>query len=308
MHTYIPVLHSVSYGAAWPGQAFLTVPEFLKKATELGYPAVALAAKAPHVAPSAYSREARRELRARLLDGGLQLAAMMGYTDFTCGMHRPGIPSAEMNAEYVARLCELSVDLGTRHLRIFTGYRFAEHAYDLQYGEVVRGLQLAGEYARQAGIILVLQNHHDIAAHYREFAWLLRELGHPHIKAAFDCWALWLHGARGEEIRRAVQELAPWMEFTTVADYKAMPQYSYRPDRVNYQPETSVVRATQPGEGELDYRAFFQGLRETGYRGPVAYEMCAPLEGGGSLENLDRTARAFLRFLRAHEEASGGLA
>jgi sugar phosphate isomerase/epimerase len=170
---------------------------------------------------------------------------------------------------------------------------------------VVRGLQLAGEYARQTGITLVLQNHHDIAAHYREFAWLLRELGHPHIKAAFDCWALWLHGARGDELRLAVHQLAPWMEFTTVADYKTMPQYSYRPDRVNYQQEISVVRATQPGEGELDYSGFFRGLHETGYRGPVAYEMCAPLEGGGSIENLDRTALAFLRFLRTHEEASG---
>lgn len=301
MNIYTPVLHSVSYAGAWPGQAFLPVPEFLRKAVSLGYPAVALVAKSPHVAPAIYSREGRRELKERIADSGLHLAAMMGYTDFTCGLRRPGIPSAELNAGYVATLCELCADLGTKHLRIFTGYRLAEHSYDHQYGEVVRGLQLAGEYARQAGITLVLQNHHDIAAHYREFAWLLRELNHPHIKAAFDCWAIWLHGARGDALRAAVHELAPWMEFTTVADYRVMRQFTYIPDHVDYREEVPVVRATQPGEGDLDYDSFFQGLRETGYRGPVAYEMCAPLEGGGSIENLDRTARAFLGFLHRQE-------
>lgn len=38
-------------------------------------------------------------------------------------------------------------------------------------------------------------------------------------------------------------------------------------------------------------------LRDGGYRGPVAYEMCSPLRGGGSIENLDRCARLFLQFL-----------
>ena len=39
---FTPVLHSVSYSAAWPGQAFLPIPEFLAKARELGFGAVAL--------------------------------------------------------------------------------------------------------------------------------------------------------------------------------------------------------------------------------------------------------------------------
>ncbi len=35
------------------------------------------------------------------------------------------------------------------------------------------------------------------------------------------------------------------------------------------------------------------GLREGGFQGCVAYEMCSPLRGGGE-ENLDRTARLSL--------------
>ena len=52
------------------------------------------------------------------------------------------------------------------------------------------------------------------------------------------------------------------------------------------------------GRGAIDYEAFFKGLQAAGYNGHVAYEMCGVLEGGGSLENLDRTARAFLDFLK----------
>ena len=58
------------------------------------------------------------------------------------------------------------------------------------------------------------------------------------------------------------------------------------------------MRAVPFGEGFIDYPAFFRGLREGGYEGFVAYEMCEVLEGGGSLENLDRTARHFLARFR----------
>lgn len=301
MDMYTPVLHSVSYAAAWPGQAFLSVPQFLDKAVQLGYESIALVAKAPHVSPDAFSKENRASLKRQIRDAGLQLAAMMGYTDFTCGLRRPGIPSAEMNASYVATLCELCADLDCKFLRVFTGYRLDGLSYDLQYAEVIRGLRISAQYAKDCGVTLLLQNHHDIAAHYKEFAWFLRELDHPHIKAAFDCWAVWLQGARGEELRGAVREIAPWLAFTTVADYKVMPQYTYRPDHVNYAAcQPPLVRAVSPGSGELDYDSFFQGLQDIGYCGPVAYEMCAPLEGGGAESNLDTTARAFRDFMSKH--------
>ena len=51
---------------------------FLRKAVELEFASVALVAKRPHVSPLDYNREARRELRAKLADHGLELAAMMG--------------------------------------------------------------------------------------------------------------------------------------------------------------------------------------------------------------------------------------
>lgn len=296
--TYIPVLHSVSYAGAWPGHSLLDVDSFLRKAVELGFRSVALVAKRPHVSPFDYDGAARRELRDRIRSLGLELAALMGYTDFTAGIERPGIPSAEMNAGYVEVLAQLAADLETPRLRIFTGYERDGAGYDSQYVELVKGLRLASKAAAKYGVTLLVQNHHDIAVHHDQMAWLLSEVGEPNCKAAFDAWAPFLQGLSGQAMIDAVKTMGPWIAWTTVADYVIHPRFRYDAQHVNYLRQDSVlVRAVPPGTGRVDYAAFFQGLRAAGYTGHVAYEMCAVLEGGGSIENLDRTARRFLEFL-----------
>ena len=51
------------------------------------------------------------------------------------------------------------------------------------------------------------------------------------------------------------------------------------------------------GTGFIDYPAFFRGLREGGFDGLAVYEMCSPLRGGGSLENLDACAGKYLEWM-----------
>ncbi|HWR50038.1 MAG TPA: sugar phosphate isomerase/epimerase [Bryobacteraceae bacterium] len=303
---YVPVLHSVSYAGAWPGQAVLSVEEFLDRACGLGFRAVALVAKRPHVSPLDYNGDARRRLRDRMAGSGLELSALMGYSDFTAGIDRPGIPSAEMNAAYIGELARLAADLGTTKVRIFTGYERDGVAYDTQYAEVVKGLRMAAQRAAEFGVTLLVQNHHDIACHHRQLAWLLDEAGEPNLKAAFDAWAPWLQGITGEALEDAVVEMGARIAFTTVADYQVQPRFRYDPQVVNFERrDTALLRAVAPGEGEVDYDAFFRGLEKAGYSGAVAYEMCAPLRGGGSLENLDRTAQAFLTVLETHNAHAG---
>jgi len=308
MSRFIPVLHSVSYAGAWPGQACLDVDQFLSKAVQLGYGSIALVAKRPHVSPLDYDDAARRALRARIEQLGLELAAMMGYSDFTAGLDHPGIPSAEMNAAYIGVLAKLTAGLGGTRLRIFTGYQRAGVSYDAQYNEIVKGLRMAGNEAARHGVTLAVQNHHDIACHHDQLAWLMEEVGHPNVRLAFDAWAPHLQGVRGQALVQAVEKVGRFIELTTVADYEVQPQFRYNPDVVNYVAEPApLLRAVAPGAGEIDYASFFEGLRNAGYRGPVAYEMCAPLKGGGSVENLDRTARAFLDFLERMDAGAEAL-
>ena len=111
----------------------------------------------------------------------------------------------------------------------------------------------------------------------------------------FDPWAPALHG---DDLRACARRLAPRMVQTTLADYVRLPRFAYIPGLVNYRRLDDMVRAVPLGEGFLDLDGFFAGLREGGFAGYVAYEMCSPLRGGGSEENLDRAARKSLEKIR----------
>jgi sugar phosphate isomerase/epimerase len=86
---------------------------------------------------------------------------------------------------------------------------------------------------------------------------------------------------------------------TTLADYIRLERFRYRTDLVNYERlDPPAVRAVPLGEGFIDFDAFFAGLKEGGFRGYVAYEMCSPLRGGGREANLDAAAATSLREIR----------
>jgi sugar phosphate isomerase/epimerase len=50
--------------------------------------------------------------------------------------------------------------------------------------------------------------------------------------------------------------------------------------------------------GIIDYKTFINSLKEIGYQGYIAYEMCEVLDGGGDIENLDRAAKNFLDYVK----------
>jgi sugar phosphate isomerase/epimerase len=282
----------------WRGQATLTMDEFLLKAKELGFDGVMLAAKRPHVSLLDYDDAARQKLRARIKELGVELVCLAGYTDFTAGVDKAGVPNIEIQAIYVGELARLARDLGTSMVRIYTGYERPDIPYDRQYSMVVEGLQMAGKLAAKYGVTLAIQNHHDIALHHNAMKWLLDEVNLPNVKAAFDCWSPTLEGLSSEEIKKAILTMKPYIVHTTTADYAELPRFRYDANHTNYLPLESQMRAVPMGKGFLDYRTFINTLKEIGYQGYIAYEMCEVLEGGGSVENLDKSAKAFLEYVK----------
>jgi sugar phosphate isomerase/epimerase len=98
-----------------------------------------------------------------------------------------------------------------------------------------------------------------------------------------------------ERCDRAARKAAPHTALTPNADYIRVPRHRYRPELVNYERlPLDWVRALPFGTGFIDYGAFFQGLRDGGFDGIAADEMCSPIRGGGALENLDACAAACL--------------
>jgi sugar phosphate isomerase/epimerase len=152
--------------------------------------------------------------------------------------------------------------------------------------------------AASVHMTVAVQNHHDVGVHTAALLELLDEIDRPNCKLGFDAWSPAL---RGEDLYEAARAAAPCTAVTTNADYVRLPRFRYRPELVNYEPAgPDLVRAVPFGTGFIDYQAFFAGLKEGGFDGVATYEMCSPVRGGGSLENLDRCARAYLRWMREH--------
>lgn len=290
-------LHSIGYAGLWRGQAQLSLDDFLVKAKELGYDGVMLMAKRPHLSPLDYDKEARARLKKRIADLGLTLVGLAGYSDFTAGIDKPGIPHTEIQAAYIGQVAELASDLGTKMVRIFTGYERPGVPYDKQYAMVVEGITLAAREAAKYGVTLVVQNHHDIALHHDAMYWMLKEINLPNVMAGWDAWSPTLEGLSKEEIRQSVLKMKPFLVNTIAADYVVQPRYHYENHLTNYVADKPVMRATAMGEGVIDYDNFIGALKEIGYQGYLVYEMCEVLDGGGSIANLDATAKKFLKYV-----------
>ncbi|HWB98266.1 MAG TPA: sugar phosphate isomerase/epimerase family protein [Bryobacteraceae bacterium] len=287
------LLHSVSYSGSW-GQACLSLEQFIEKAADLGYDGVMLGAKRPHLSILDWGPKERARLRSQIEKRHLQHVCVAAYNNFTGDWEHGEVPHREIQVHYLTELARLTHDLGGRLLRIFTGYEHPAASYSAQWNALVAAI---GELARRAAefdVTIGVQNHHDLACGYESQFDLVQAVGEPNCKALFDAWAPALHGS---DLESAARKLAPLTAHTTIASYQRRPRYRYEPAVVNYVPMTPYVQAVPIDEGFIDYRGFLGTLRKNGFAGTVAYEMCSPLLGGGSMQNLDSYARRFVEYL-----------
>ncbi len=288
------VLHSVSYSGSW-GQHPLSIEQFADKAAELGFDGVMLMAKRPHLSVLDWPPPARARLRSRLDKLGLRATCMAGYTNFTADLEHGDIPNREFQIRHVIELAEIARDLGCSLIRVFTGYEQPAPAPAAQMKLVVESLRECAQRAAEFSVTIGVQNHHDLACGYQSQFDLIQEINEPNCRAMFDAWAPALHGA---DIVAAAAVMANKTVYTTTANYELRPRYRYHPAQVNYEKLLPELQAVPIDEGFIDYRAFLTALTANGYSGPVAYEMCSPLRGGGSQANLDSYARRFVEFMR----------
>jgi sugar phosphate isomerase/epimerase len=289
----IPTLFSVSYAGLW-GQQRLDLKTFLHKAAALGYQAVELMGKRPHLSVLDTTAAQLAEIRETAAAANVEIATIAAYTNFTLGRDTE-VPSVEIQIAYVRRLAEMAQKVGAKIVRIFTGYATELEGGQRDWDLCVRGVRECAQAAADCGVVLGVQNHHDVGVGVDAYVEFLDDVGHPNCRGMFDPWAPALHG---DDLRACARRLAARMVQTTLGDYVRLPRFAYIPGLVNYRRLEDAVRAVPLGEGFLDLDGFFAGLREGGFAGYVACEMCSPLRGGGSEENLDRAARKSLERIR----------
>lgn len=289
-------LFSVSYAGFW-GQQSLQLPAFIAKAADLGYDAVMLAGKRPHISPLDLDPDRIASLRAALDEHGIVCSVVAGYTDLS-PTTAAEVPYLEMQIAYVESLSQIAAALGAATVRVFTAYEVDGHGPNQIWQSSVQTLQEMCDRAAVCGVTIAIQNHHDVAVHSDALLELLSDVDRPNCKLGFDAWSPAL---RGEDVYEAAKTMAPHTAITTNADYVRFPRFRYAPALVNYaRVEPDLVRAVKFGEGFIDYEAFFQGLQEGGFDGIATYEMCSPVRGGGALENLDAYAGQYVQWMRQH--------
>jgi sugar phosphate isomerase/epimerase len=297
-----PTLFSVSYAGLW-GQHALDLHAFIRKAAALGYPAVELMGKLPHLSVLDTTEGELERIRQTAEECGVEVATVAAYTDFTAGHGHGEVPLAEVQVTYVRELARMASALGAKIVRVFSGYSTGDDAAQSEWDRCVRAVRACAVVAEGYGVAVGLQNHHDVAAGWRSYHEFLNEVGHRNCHAMFDPWAPALHG---DDLYECARALAPHMVQTTLADYARLERYRYVPGLVNYEPLTPMMRAVPLGEGIVQLDRFFAGLKDGGFDGYVAYEMCSPLRGGGSEANLDAAARRSLA--RIQQLTAGGSA
>ena len=287
-------LFSVSYAGLW-GQAALKLPEFIARAGRLGFDSVMLAGKRPHLSPLDATPRFLQSLKEALKEAGVSCAVIAGYTDLSRSCSAE-VPTLEFQIAYVESLARIAAELGASVVRIFTAYEAENEDLQAQWNRVITVVREMCDRAAAHGITIAIQNHHDLALHTDALLELLAEINRPNCKLGFDAWSPAL---RGEILYEAARKAAPHTAITTNADYIRVPRYHYQPALVNYEPQSpDWVRAVPFGSGFIDYPTFFRGLSDGGYNGVATYEMCSPVRGGGTIENLDVCAAQYLAWMR----------
>ena len=296
-------LFSVSYAGFW-GQHTLSLEAFIAKAGALGFDAVMLMGKRPHLSPLDAGPERLAVLRAALATAGVRCRAIGAYTDFA-NSGAVEVPAIEQQILYVGEMARLAAALGAGGerpiVRVFTAYD--RGGLGLAWDRVAQAVRECCDRAAPLGVTIAVQNHHDLAVHTDALLEFLHTVGRDNCRLGFDAWSPAL---RGEDLYQAARKAAPYTVLTTNADYVRLPAFTYDPARVSYAAAASdLLRAVPFGEGFIDYPAYWRGLADGGFDGVRAYEMCSPLRGGGGEANLDHCARSFLSCLRNPTLAKG---
>lgn len=294
----IPSLFSISYAGFW-GQDTLSLTDFIARAGALGYPSVMIAGKRPHLSPLDATPEFVRPVQEALAAAKVHCDVVAAYVNLaqptSVGCE---VPLVEMQIAYVESLARSAAQVGARIVRVFTAYEVEGQDLQAQWRRCVSAIREMCDRAAEHGVMIAIQNHHDLALHTEALLEMLADIGRPNCKLGFDAWSPAL---RGEDTYAAAKSAAPYTIMTTNADYIRVPRHRYRPDLVNYERQpVDWVRAVPFGTGFIDYEAHFQGLRDGGFDGLAVFEMCSPLRGGGSLQNLDACATTYLNWMKSH--------
>jgi hydroxypyruvate isomerase len=187
---------------------------------------------------------------------GLKCASISGTAKAggTTGLTKPGAEQTYLDE--ISEFVKVAKKMGGALPIIFPGALQTDISWETQRANMVKGLRLAGDIAKESNIVLTLEPEDQyeqphMAIHKCAEAFpIVEEVGHPNVKICFDIYHLQLsEGNITNNLKLGLQK-----------DWIRLVQIGESPGR------------KEPGTGETDYGHIFRVLRTAGYTGYVDTE------------------------------------
>ncbi|WP_309119603.1 sugar phosphate isomerase/epimerase family protein [Paenibacillus sp.] len=196
----------------------------------------------------------------RLAALGLRTACYAACNNFVSA------DAAEREAQLkeVTDAVDAAAYLGAFVVRVFSGDLPRDDSLGFEQGleYVIDGLRRAARYAESKGIVLCLENHGLFAGKSGQVRRILREVGSPALKSAFDTGNFLLVDQQPTE---ALEELIAEVKHVHVKDFALVgPDVSAC---VLPSLEGKRYQGKIAGQGEVDLQGLLTSLRRSGYDG-----------------------------------------
>lgn len=253
-------------GAAW-GFREMTLPEYFAACKKMGleFVEVNLSAGTPkHLTPDATEADIK-EMLGQAEEAGVKVVALAGGNNFAA-------QDVQAEIESVKRQIDIAGAAGAEVLRIFAGWVGASEYSDATFAQISEALQVVGEHAEDAGVLVAMENHGGVTATGAQCLRLLEPVTSPAVGLNYDP-ANFRHV--GEDAMSAL------MVTQDLINYSHWKDVRYEGD----EPEYCAV-----GEGVIDWQPIVDALLASGFDGywAIEYENVADVERGAkdSLEYL----------------------
>ncbi|MCQ4088528.1 sugar phosphate isomerase/epimerase [Saccharibacillus sp. JS10] len=252
------------------------IAEGLQKAKDVGAEGVQIYAVSGEMDPDNLTSTQRRELRS-LIDGlGLDISALCG------DLAGHGFQDASVNAakiEKSKRILDLALELGTNIVTTHIGI-VPDDRNSAIYAAMQQACEELSRYASSMNAYFAIETGPEPAAHLKSF---LDTLGTKGVSVNFDPANMVM--VTGDDPVRGVHTLKDYIVHTHVKDGRRLrevnPKQVYGYLGYDKMDHTAIADMASggadfielpPGEGDVDFDAYFQALQDIGYTGYLTIE------------------------------------
>ena len=306
-------LYSISCSGVWfNDRPALTVEEFVDTAKKYNYDGVEIDLKRPHGSPIDLDSKRCKEIREYVARKGLEMCAVAANNNFASIVPE----HIENELLMVKEQIRVAKELGAPVIRLFAAWRgivmkngigtyeTQEHYHNF-YGaldyelrqSIVECLKECVVWAKEAGVILALQNHHPIINTYHDMLDFVEWVDSPYLKCCFDapCCGWNEHVQSDAYLEKAVEDVGD-LQVLSHANGEFVEHEDGTINMIPFDPNLQPVLTNYP--------AFIKALKKQGYEGYINFEFChMPFQGGrvrgynDYIEDQIRIAQIYLRDL-----------